>query len=298
PFFASKVGKLHEASCVPRREKTSRNVEKQRFYHKSERNHKRQSETFERVIVQNILHGLSPSLSDAIQSIQRWRLIRSAFPHVVQCLASLLKERETESLQQQQQQRQHSQHQLQKDHDESAPGGAAGPARMSQSLVKMMYILHWMLLDSAAECMDAEANGDQTKSGKSNEEMLNQYTMPLNCIALFVYQFAPLIDLVQENDIIDNIRLENGLPLWQSLWDNSRRSVVGAQLSGAQLSGAQLSQRSVVWCSVVGAQLSGAQLSSHGSSKPAPAGAGFEVLYFVFLMTAGAGCQLRFNRNF
>uniref|UniRef100_A0AC34F961 Cation channel complex component UNC80 N-terminal domain-containing protein n=1 Tax=Panagrolaimus sp. ES5 TaxID=591445 RepID=A0AC34F961_9BILA len=45
PFLGAKSYKLHEASSV----------------------------TFERVVVQNILHGLSPSLSDAIASVSRWR---------------------------------------------------------------------------------------------------------------------------------------------------------------------------------------------------------------------------------
>lgn len=65
PFIGGKIGKLHEASCV----------------------------TFERVVVQNILHGLSPSLSDAIGSISRWRFIQATFPHVLHCCAALLTER-------------------------------------------------------------------------------------------------------------------------------------------------------------------------------------------------------------
>ncbi|VDN04674.1 unnamed protein product [Thelazia callipaeda] len=99
PFLGAKIGKLHEASCV----------------------------TFERVVVQNILHGLSPSLSDAISSVSRWRFVRAAFPHIVQCCASLLSEAAKR---------------------ENAP--------MSGSLVKMLYILHWLLLDSANECNDTD----------------------------------------------------------------------------------------------------------------------------------------------
>ena len=47
----------------------------------------------EKVLVQNILFGLSPSLTDAIKSISRWRLIQTAFPYVVHCAASLLHNR-------------------------------------------------------------------------------------------------------------------------------------------------------------------------------------------------------------
>uniref|UniRef100_A0A183DLN4 UNC80 domain-containing protein n=1 Tax=Gongylonema pulchrum TaxID=637853 RepID=A0A183DLN4_9BILA len=85
-------------------------------------------QTFERVVVQNILHGLSPSLSDAIGSVSRWRFVRAAFPHIVQCCASLLSE---------------------------AAGREDAP--MSGSLVKMLYILHWLLLDSANECCDIDS---------------------------------------------------------------------------------------------------------------------------------------------
>nr|CAD2181332.1 unnamed protein product [Meloidogyne enterolobii] len=95
PFLGSKINKLQDASCV----------------------------TFERVIVQNILHGLSPSLSEAISSISRWNLVRASFPHIIQCSATLLTERagEEESL------------------------------AMSSSLVKILYILHWLLIDANVE---------------------------------------------------------------------------------------------------------------------------------------------------
>ncbi|CAF1635142.1 unnamed protein product, partial [Adineta ricciae] len=48
PFIKQKFGNLTDASAI----------------------------SFDRVLVQNILHGLSPSLSDAIASIPRWLLIK------------------------------------------------------------------------------------------------------------------------------------------------------------------------------------------------------------------------------
>lgn len=139
------------------------------------------------------MHGLSPSLSDAIQSIPRWRLVRSTFPHVVQCGAALLAERERN----------------------------LEEGKMSQSLIKMLYILHWMILDSASECMDSEGKGDG-----ANDDTLNQYMFPLNCVQLFVFLFAPLVHTVKEGDITGNIRLENGLNLWQAMWDNRQPDVL------------------------------------------------------------------------
>ncbi|CAF4444234.1 unnamed protein product, partial [Adineta steineri] len=45
---------------------------------------------FDRVLVQNILHGLSPSLTDAISSIPKWLLIKAAFPHVMYACSSVI----------------------------------------------------------------------------------------------------------------------------------------------------------------------------------------------------------------
>jgi hypothetical protein len=45
------------------------------------------------VLVENKLHGLSPVLSEAIQSISRWELVQAALPHVLHCTAILLSNR-------------------------------------------------------------------------------------------------------------------------------------------------------------------------------------------------------------
>lgn len=50
-------------------------------------------QSFERVLVENKLHGLSPALSEAIQSISRWELVQAALPHVLHCTATLLSNR-------------------------------------------------------------------------------------------------------------------------------------------------------------------------------------------------------------
>ncbi|KRY77226.1 Protein unc-80 [Trichinella pseudospiralis] len=167
PFLGPKIGKLHEASCV----------------------------TFERVLVQNILHGLSPNLSEAIKSIPRWRFVRTAFPHVVHCCAALLIER-----------------------SESEEKG-----RLSQSLLKMLYILHWLVFDSAVECMDTESNDHRIVT---QEEMLNQHLFSVQSIQIFVYMLVPLIHLLSQVDIVENIRLEAGLSLWQALWQYQQPDVL------------------------------------------------------------------------
>ncbi|CAG9539348.1 unnamed protein product, partial [Cercopithifilaria johnstoni] len=170
PFLGEKIGKLHEASCV----------------------------TFERVVVQNILHGLSPSLSDAINSVSRWRFVRATFPHIVQCCASLLSE---------------------------AVGRDDTP--MSGSLVKMLYILHWLLLDSANECYDVEnSRKNLTESTDFPVHAIRQYAFSISSIQLFVYMITPLLNVINEKDLTSNFRLESGLKIWQSLWQYRQPEVL------------------------------------------------------------------------
>src|SRR5262245_44265770 len=105
--------------------------------------------------------------------------------------------------------------------------------------VKLMYILHWMLFDSASECLDAMATttagaassasvanaivkspkDSTTSQGLSTAALspLANYLFPLSCVQIFVYLLAPLIHTLSDADF-ENIRLEGGLPLWQALW--------------------------------------------------------------------------------
>ncbi|GMS87266.1 hypothetical protein PENTCL1PPCAC_9441, partial [Pristionchus entomophagus] len=162
PFLGAKIGKLHEASCV----------------------------TFERVVVQNILHGLSPSLSDAISSVSRWRLVRASFPHLIQCCGALLE-------------------------------ASGGQRPLSNSIQKILYILHWMILDSAAECLETEAEkklvSQQSCEEKKDENRLTS-VFSVSSMQLFVYLITPLIDVIKPEDVLDNIRLENGIGIWSALW--------------------------------------------------------------------------------
>ncbi|GMR41127.1 hypothetical protein PMAYCL1PPCAC_11322 [Pristionchus mayeri] len=158
PFLGAKIGKLHEASCV----------------------------TFERVVVQNILHGLSPSLSDAISSVSRWRLVRASFPHLIQCCGALLE-------------------------------ASGGQRPLSNSIQKILYILHWMILDSAAECLETEAEKQPPNGEKKDENRLTS-VFSVSSMQLFVYLITPLIDVIKPEDVLDNIRLENGIGIWSALW--------------------------------------------------------------------------------
>ncbi|XP_038122393.1 protein unc-80 homolog isoform X5 [Culex quinquefasciatus] len=138
--------------------------------------------SFEKSLVQNMFYGLSPSLEAALKSIPRWRLVQAALPHVMHCAGALLHNR-VKDLQ------------------------ALGAVE-----TKMLYTLHWILLFAAEECADddLEANKDVKRH--------QSYLFSIPTISLFVYLFAPIAHLLKESDF-QNIRLENGLKMWQGMWE-------------------------------------------------------------------------------
>ncbi|ESO05347.1 hypothetical protein HELRODRAFT_77977, partial [Helobdella robusta] len=145
--------------------------------------------SFERVIVQNILHGLSPSLCEAIQSISRWKFVCASFPHVIHCCASILLKRL-----------------------ETNP-----EAKFSTSDIKLLYTLHWIILDAAGECEDNEPK-------KSFKTVKCSYLHSLDTIQLFVFLLIPLVSSLTRSDF-DNLKLENGLRLWEPLWHYQQPNV-------------------------------------------------------------------------
>ncbi|XP_055525794.1 protein unc-80 homolog isoform X1 [Wyeomyia smithii] len=138
--------------------------------------------SFEKTLVQNMFYGLSPSLDSALKSIPRWRLVQAALPHVMHCAGALMHNR-VKDLQ------------------------ALGAAE-----TKILYTLHWILLFAAEECADddMEANKDVKKQ--------QNYLFSIPTISLFVYSFAPIAHMLKESDF-QNIRLENGLKMWQGMWE-------------------------------------------------------------------------------
>ncbi|XP_066993860.2 protein unc-80 homolog [Anabrus simplex] len=171
PFMRPKLGKVHETSCM--------------FCQQAPGHHelKEACKSFEKVLVQNIQFGLSPSLTEAIRSIPRWRLIQASFPHVVHCAASLLHNRKDTNLQ-----------------------------NLGAAETKLLYTLHWILLDAAEECADA----DFEKGIYHASPFYYLFSIP--AISLFIYLFAPICHHLKESDF-QNFRLENGLKMWQALWD-------------------------------------------------------------------------------
>lgn len=169
PFIRPKIGKAHDASAMEQREACK---------------------SFEKVLVQNIQFGLSPSLTVAIKSIKRWRLVRAALPHVMHCCAALLYARKESCLE-----------------------------KLGAAETKLLYTLHWILLDAAEECTDAE----HSQTGQLPDK--SQYIFPITVIQVFVYLFAPLIPFLKQSDFVGSFRLENGVRIWEPLWEHRHPAV-------------------------------------------------------------------------
>ena len=154
-------------------------------------------------MVQNILHGLSPGLSDAINSISRWAFIKASFPHIIHaCTAALVNRKD------------------------NSPN-----TNLNKTETKLLYTLHWLILDAASECEDnAAAAASKTvsklsitsKTHPSHSSIKRQtnhssYLHSVSTIQLFVYLFVPIIKSLKPSDL-DNLKLNNGLKIWEPLW--------------------------------------------------------------------------------
>ena len=104
-------------------------------------------QSFERVLVQNITHGLSPGLCDAIESVSRWKVVQAALPHVIHCCSSVLSERKL----------------------------ANPEAKFGPNETKLLYTLHWIILDAASECEDFDNEQNIQRS-------VHSYLHPLDTI--------------------------------------------------------------------------------------------------------------------
>ncbi|XP_030265403.1 protein unc-80 homolog isoform X1 [Sparus aurata] len=207
-FLRPKLGKQYEASCV----------------------------SFERVLVENKLHGLSPALSEAIQSISRWELVQAALPHVLHCTSILLSNRNKLGHQD----------------------------KLGVAETKLLHTLHWMLLEAAQECNHEPSLGHGWSAGSSSSAFLqpvgNQGSSPgapgscsgsalggsgqqhsgslleedehtrtklfhksMATVELFVFLFAPLIHRIKESDL--TFRLASGLVIWQPMWEHRQPDI-------------------------------------------------------------------------
>lgn len=98
----------------------------------------------------------------------------------------------------------------------------AHPSRpkFTSNEVKLLYALHWIVLDSASECEDADNEAGLRGANTSSRS----YLLSLDDVHLFVFLLAPLVDTVAESDF-QTLKLENGLRLWEPLWNYSQPDV-------------------------------------------------------------------------
>ncbi|XP_064455968.1 protein unc-80 homolog isoform X2 [Ornithodoros turicata] len=165
PFIRPKIGKSHDASAMEQREACK---------------------SFEKVLVQNIQFGLSPSLTVAIKSIRRWHLVQAALPHVMHCCAALLYARKESCLE-----------------------------KLGAAETKLLYTLHWSLLDATEECTESDGKGNTPSFNSPGVKGI----FPITVIQVFVYLFAPLIPFLKQSDFMGSFRLENGIRIWEPLWE-------------------------------------------------------------------------------
>ncbi|KAI5631670.1 cation channel complex component UNC80 domain-containing protein [Phthorimaea operculella] len=140
--------------------------------------------SFEKVLVQNLRFGLSISLTEAIEAIPRWRLIQAALPHVMHALAALLHNRVKDNMQ-----------------------------SLGNVETKLLYTMHWIILDASDECADADYENGIVYSNPFH------YLFSVPALTLFVFLFAPISHHLKESDFTNNYRLENGLKIWQGMWE-------------------------------------------------------------------------------
>lgn len=115
--------------------------------------------------------------------INRWKLIQSALPHVIHCSSTLL----------------YRKNQFQD--------------KLNASDTKLLYTLHWIILDASEECIDAELEQNIIKPPE-------HYLLPVTTIEVFIFQFAPLVTYLKNSDFLTNFRLENGTKLWYPIFNH------------------------------------------------------------------------------
>uniref|UniRef100_A0A3Q0KT99 UNC80 domain-containing protein n=1 Tax=Schistosoma mansoni TaxID=6183 RepID=A0A3Q0KT99_SCHMA len=166
--------------------------------------------TFEKVLVQNILHGRSIVLCEAIHSISRWKFVKAALPHVLHCGAIMLREKLRDKSAADLPHQKHTLNSCGLSHDRTR-------LNFSQTETKLLYTLHWILLDAASECEDAELEASNHPASIPKHST-DRYVHDLASLQLFIYLYAPIIEQLKPTDF-DTLKLEAGLRLWIPLME-------------------------------------------------------------------------------
>ena len=111
-------------------------------------------------------------------------MIQSALPHVMHCCAALLYNRKLSNFD-----------------------------KLGAAETKLLYTLHWIILDAAEECADAEFE-------QGIHRPFDFYLLNITTIEVFIYLFAPLLTYLRASDFLNCFRLENGYKIWTPIMKN------------------------------------------------------------------------------
>lgn len=83
--------------------------------------------------------------------------------------------------------------------------------KLGAAETKLLYTLHWIILDAAEECSDLELENGIRRP-------FDHYLLPVTTLELFVYLFAPLTSYLKGSDFLSCFRLENGYKIWDAIF--------------------------------------------------------------------------------
>lgn len=67
--------------------------------------------------------------------------------------------------------------------------------KLGTAETKLLYTLHWVILDAAEECADAEFEEGLVRP-------FNHYLLPIATIEVFIYLYAPLTQYLKQSDFL------------------------------------------------------------------------------------------------
>ena len=160
---------------------------------------------------------MSPGLSDAINSISRWSFIKASLPHIMHACASALIYRHERLSAANYTTSTTAKGATTTTTTTAATAAAAAAQKLGKTETKLLYTLHWLILDAGVECEDNAAASGRSGGGgggsgggkKQQGEGSGDEAMYLHSVAtiqLFVYLFVPILNTLTPSDL-DNLKI-------------------------------------------------------------------------------------------
>jgi hypothetical protein len=87
---------------------------------------------------------------------------------------------------------------------------------------KLLYTLHWLILDAAYESEDNTVGINPGKRNGNTSKKAHLHSVAT--IQLFIYLFIPILKSLKREDL-DTLKLSNGLKIWDPLWAYSQPDI-------------------------------------------------------------------------